>query len=215
MAERKPTKSGQATRDRILDAALETVRVEGLVGTSARAIAKTGDFNQALVFYHFGSVDELLLAALERAHGRRMERFAGRLEELSDLNELVQIGRELHSHRDDVDHSALAAIVTGWSSTNELGPRVLATLTPWNDLVSDALQRVLGQHPLGRFVPTDDLAYALAAMFLGIEMMSRLDPDEGRVERLFASLAGLASLAGPILTSIEGIAQEVDVPAEG
>ncbi|MCP3855949.1 MAG: helix-turn-helix transcriptional regulator [Actinomycetia bacterium] len=80
MATRRPSKSGQETREKILDAALETVRVEGLVGTSARAIAKAGDFNQALVFYHFGSVDELLLAAPDRAlpgragRGRRSAR---------------------------------------------------------------------------------------------------------------------------------------------
>ncbi|MCP3987556.1 MAG: TetR family transcriptional regulator [Actinomycetia bacterium] len=54
MGERKSSRSGLETRDRIIDAALDTVRVEGLVGTSVRAIARTGGFNQALVFYHFG-----------------------------------------------------------------------------------------------------------------------------------------------------------------
>lgn len=203
MAARRPSKSGQETRDKILDAALETVRVEGLVGTSARAIASTGDFNQALVFYHFGSVHELLLAALVRANERRMSRFQKRLEELDDLPSLVQIARELHGTSSHSDQTALASIVAGWSATSELGPQVLATLQPWNELVSSALKRVLGKHPLGQFVPTDDMAYAMTAMFLGIEMMSRLDPDESRAETLFASLGGLANFAGPVLASID------------
>ena len=33
-----------------------------MAGVSARAIARHGDLNQALVFYHFGSVDGLLQA---------------------------------------------------------------------------------------------------------------------------------------------------------
>ncbi len=68
MGERRTSsRTGQDTRDRIIDAALRTVRDEGLVRTSVRQIARTGGFNQALVFYHFGSVEELLLAALERS----------------------------------------------------------------------------------------------------------------------------------------------------
>jgi AcrR family transcriptional regulator len=53
------------TRQRIIDAAVETVRREGIVGTSARAIARTGGFNQALIFYHCGSVNDVLLAGLD------------------------------------------------------------------------------------------------------------------------------------------------------
>jgi AcrR family transcriptional regulator len=37
----------------------------GFAGASAREIARRADCNQALVFYHFGSVTELLLAGLD------------------------------------------------------------------------------------------------------------------------------------------------------
>lgn len=61
----EPTPS---TKGRIMDAAIETLKSEGITGTSARAIAHRGDFNQALIFYHFGSVNNLLIqAALFRA----------------------------------------------------------------------------------------------------------------------------------------------------
>ncbi len=203
MAQRRSSKSGQATKDKILDAALETVRSEGLVGTSARAIAKVGDFNQALVFYHFGSVEELLLAALQRANARRMARFEERLATLDNLPDLVQLGRELHEAVDDPDHSALSAIVAGWSMSSELGPDVLATLEPWNKLISEALKRVLADHPLSAFVPTDELAYALAALFLGLETMSRLDRNDKQTDAVFMALAALANVANPILDSME------------
>ncbi|MGW9038956.1 TetR/AcrR family transcriptional regulator, partial [Streptomyces sp. NPDC055721] len=53
----------QETRDKLLDGALRTLVEQGIAKASARAIATTAGVNQALVFYHFGSVDELLAAA--------------------------------------------------------------------------------------------------------------------------------------------------------
>ncbi|EWM11480.1 LOW QUALITY PROTEIN: TetR-family transcriptional regulator, partial [Kutzneria sp. 744] len=51
------------TRQRLIDGAIETIRQHGIAGTSARTIAATAGVNQALVFYHFGSVNDLLKAA--------------------------------------------------------------------------------------------------------------------------------------------------------
>ena len=202
MGERKNSRTGQETRDRIIDAVLTTVRNEGLVGTSARVIARTGGFNQALVFYHFGSVEDLLLAALERANDRRIERFRDRLNSVDTLTELVDIASDLHVNNDDPDHSALSAIVAGWSTSSDVGQRILATLRPWDEMVEAALQRSLADTPFSQIVPTKDLAHAIAAMFLGIELMSRLDRDDARTDSLFASLSGAAQLAGPILESM-------------
>ena len=56
-------------------------------------------------------------------------------------------------------------------------------------------------HPLAAFVPADELAYALAALFLGLEMMARLDPTDQKTDAAFAALAGLANVSAPILDS--------------
>ncbi len=204
MGERKSSRTGQVTRDRIIDAALRTVKEEGLVRTSVRVIARTGGFNQALVFYHFGSVEELLLAALERANDRRMDRFRERLEAVDSLVGLVAVALELHTadNAEDCDHSALSAIVAGWSANSEVGPRILEILHPWDELVSAALRRSLAGTPFGRVIPTDDMAHAISALFLGIELLNRLDGDDRRTSALFASLAGAANLAGPMLHAL-------------
>jgi AcrR family transcriptional regulator len=203
MGERRNSRTGLETRDRIIDAVLETVSEEGLVGTSARVIAKTGGFNQALVFYHFGSVEELLLAAIERANERRMSRFREQLESVDDLQGLVQVAIELHrSAEEDRDHAALSAIIAGWSAKSTVGPQILKILRPWDDMVSAALKRSLADTPFEHVVPTDDLAHAISAMFLGIEMLSRLDPDDARTDSLLLSLSGGANLATPLLRSL-------------
>ncbi|MGD0455999.1 MAG: TetR family transcriptional regulator, partial [Solirubrobacteraceae bacterium] len=67
---RKTPKEGVAatlapTKLKIAEAALETLKQRGFAGASAREIAGVGGFNQALIFYHFGSVQKALLAALD------------------------------------------------------------------------------------------------------------------------------------------------------
>ena len=79
-AKRKPSTSGEETKARILAATLETLTEEGIVGTSARAIARTGDFNQALIFYHFGSVDDAIVAAVGQMSDRRLKNHRAKLE---------------------------------------------------------------------------------------------------------------------------------------
>src|ERR1700731_2313647 len=88
---RAGTVAGNETRRVLVNAAIETLKSEGFVGTSARAIAKQAGCNQALVFYHFGSVVDLLLAALDEVSERRKERYEIALEGVGRPSELVDL----------------------------------------------------------------------------------------------------------------------------
>ena len=60
------------TRDALIEAAIAVLRESGFASASARRIAQRAGCNQALVFYHFGTVNDLLVAALEEVSARRM-----------------------------------------------------------------------------------------------------------------------------------------------
>jgi len=62
----RPSLSGEATRERILDAAEALFAAEGVGATSVRAITASAGVNLAAVHYHFGGKDELLDAVLAR-----------------------------------------------------------------------------------------------------------------------------------------------------
>src|ERR1700735_387826 len=64
------------TRRALVDAAVTTLKTEGFIGASARTIAARAGCNQGLVFYHFGSVASLLLAALDSVSAARRERYS-------------------------------------------------------------------------------------------------------------------------------------------
>ena len=122
---KRRTSSGDETRARIVEAALETLKSEGIVGTSARAIARQGDFNQALIFYHFGSVDDLVVAAVAEMSRRRMGNHKPKLESAGSLTELIAIGREIHNDDLVADNMAvLTQAFAGARAKSEIGAKL-------------------------------------------------------------------------------------------
>ena len=65
---------GQETRLRILDAAREMLLARGAGGTSTRSVAEEAGVPLSLVHYHFGGMQALLVAVLERENEGLLER---------------------------------------------------------------------------------------------------------------------------------------------
>jgi len=189
-----------ATRGRIVDAAIETLKREGFAGTSARAIADTGGFNQASIFYHFGGVTELLLASLQETGDRRMASYRDAVADARTLPDLVEVAARIYREDLDVGHiTVLAELIAGTSAEPGLGPRIVEQVRPWLDFTEEAVARVLGGSALERLVPVRDVAYAVVALYLGLELLSHLDRDPSAAERLFEVARGAAPLLGPLL----------------
>lgn len=190
----------EGTRQRIVEAALQTLKDKGFAATSARAIAATGSFNQALVFYHFGTVNDLLLAALDRSSEDRMARYRAAVDGVTSLPELLRVAAEVYREDLSGDHVVvLAELITGASSAPELGPQIAARLEPWIAFTEEALTRVLGQSPLPGMVPTRDLAFGIVSLYLGAAMLTRLAGDPSGAESLVTSGTTVAGLLAGVL----------------
>ncbi len=196
------------TKSRIAEAALETLKAKGFAGSSAREIASVGNFNQALIFYHFGSIHNLLLAALDLVSTRRMRAYAPAFERAQSVSELASLAREIYA--EDLENgyvTVLGEMVAGGVSTPELGGEVVARLQPWMDMVEHKLRDLLAGSVLEALVPPRDVAFAIVALYLGVDMLSHLQGDHARAESLLDLGARYAPLAGALLPS-----QRADTP---
>jgi AcrR family transcriptional regulator len=190
----KDSSRSSATRTKLVDAAIETLKAEGYAGTSARAIAERAGLNQGLIFYHFGSVATLLLAALDAVSAKRMEQYGAAVHQVGSPTELVDVATAIF--REDLDAGYVAVLVemiAGASSTPGLGPEVSARLGPWFAFAEQAVTTTLGS-PLDSVLPPGDVAYAIVALYLGLEMLTHLDGDRARALALFAHAKNLAAL---------------------
>jgi len=187
---------GARTRAQLVEAALRTLIEEGYAGTSARAIAGRAGLNPALIFYHFGGVDDLLLAALDRSSSERLERYRIETAELGDPVDFVRRISDLF--REDVEGghvTALTEMIGACLSRPQLRAQLVIRIQPWTEFVEGVLERVLERAQLPVPIPTAEPAFAIAAGYLGLNLLSRLLPDFNQTERLFELVAQLAPLA--------------------
>lgn len=187
-----------ATRQVLIDAAIESLRLDGYSGASARSIAARADSTQGLVFYHFGSVTALLLAGLDEVSSRRMERYTAAVSEVHSAAEWAAVAAQIF--REDLDQGYVAVLVemmAGATTSPALGEEVSKRITPWLTFTGQVLDQAFGRTPLASVIPTDDAAYAVVALYLGLELLSHLDGDRGRALALFERAGSLLSLFTP------------------
>jgi AcrR family transcriptional regulator len=190
----RETARSAGTKGKLVEAAIGTLKSEGFAGASARAIAERAGMNQGLIFYHFDSVANLLLAALDAVSARRLEHYGAAVERVASPTELVDVATDVF--REDLDAGYVAVLVemiAGASSTPGLGAQVSARLGPWFAFAEQAVTTTFGP-PLSAVLPPRDVAYGIVALYLGLEMLTHLDGDRTRALDLFAHAKNLAAL---------------------
>jgi AcrR family transcriptional regulator len=195
MMKKSAQTAGERTRKRIVDAALKTLKKEGFAGATSRAIARQGGFNQALIFYHFGSLDGLLLAALDQTSNERLRRYRAAVEEAETVEDMAQVAASIYAEDRDQGHmTVVSQMVAGSVARPELAKEVVARMEPWIELCEEALRKGLAKTPAAEALPLRDLAYAVVTFYLGLNLLTHLDEDRERTEALVARLQGLAPL---------------------
>lgn len=192
--------AARETKERILAAAFETLRRDGFAGATSRAIARSGGFNQALIFYHFGSVDGLLLAALDASSAARLERYRAALDEAGSTSDLLRMAGEIYREDREGGHTAVVAqLVSGSLARPDLAPAIVERMEPWISFCEDAIGRVIDGTPVAGLVPVRDLAYALMTFYLGVNLVTHLDADSSRTDALFERVAAIAPVLEQVL----------------
>lgn len=203
-AGRRDEKSEQ-TRSALVAGAIESLSEVGFAGASAREIARRAGCTQALVFYHFGSVTDLLLAALDDVSSRRLAAYADVVEEATSLSDLIDSARTIFSEDLDAGHVAvLVEMITGAQSVPGLGEQVATRLAPWRDFAESAVRASVAGSPVAALLPAQEVAHAIVAGFLGLELLATLDGDRTAALALFDRarlIAGLLDLAGGAVTT--------------
>jgi len=165
------------TKQRLIEGALQAIREHGIAGVSARTIAAAAEVNQALVFYHFGSVDDLLAAACREATRARVAVYAERLASVMSLRELLDLGRAVHAEEHKLGNvSVLAQLLAGAQSDPRLASATADSLRMWTVEIETVLSRLLKDTPVSEVAEVPGLATAISAAFVGLELYEAVDP---------------------------------------
>lgn len=181
------------TRERLLAGTIVALRDKGIAGVSARSIAAAADVNQALVFYHFGTVEELVIAACQSETQVRVSQYADQLAGVTSLRELLTVGQSLHEkERAAGNTQVLAQVLAGAQTSPTLAEAARQALGLWVSEIEATLQRVLADSPIRAALDIPGLARAVSAAFIGLELYEAADPDS--TSHAMAALAQVAVL---------------------
>jgi AcrR family transcriptional regulator len=195
--------SSEATRRQLLKATLQVIREQGFSGLSARSVAAAAGVNQALIFYHFGSMDGLVAETCRQATAERVALWSGELARVADLPALVELARRLHESEAEAGNVAVLAQALAASQANkELASVVGAALSLWLEPLEATARRILQGTLLEDLLSPGDVARTVAAAFVGVELfegvVGRQERDAFEVLERVAALAALALESGPI-----------------
>lgn len=191
--------TGGGTRSELVTAAIRSLSEVGFAGASAREIAGRAGVNQALVFYHFGSVAGLLLAAFDHVTDLRLATYRKVVADATSLVGLLDAAESAFEADLDAGYVAvLVEMLSGARTDASLAADVQRRLDPWIEVAAEAIRRIGALLPLPMPLPTADLAHVLVAGFVGLELLADAGGRKDATRTLFArarTWAGLADAA--------------------
>jgi hypothetical protein len=135
-------------------------------------------------------------------------RYREAVQQLDGLTDLVAIARRLHE--EDLESGWVALVTQMMAAANdpERGGVLLDRFDLWIELVQEALEKAAGPIPIPIVAPPREAAYKICVMLLGIEIMSRLDPERSEAEPVLTMMEGIAGLAEQLAPSMRVLGGE-------
>ena len=193
------------TREKLLDATADLLAGEGLPAVSARSIAARAGVNQALVFYHFGTVSDLLEATVRRSVDLAVASYRDRFSDVQTVADVLALGRDLsRTERSRGNVAQMAQVMAGAQSDEALARAGRYAMEKWSHELETVLSRLLPASPLDGMIAPAGVARAVAASAIGLQLYAGV--DEGGAEEAYGALDALASLVqmldalGPVTT---------------
>jgi AcrR family transcriptional regulator len=191
---RGETRSSE-TRTAIIDAAIAVLAEHGFSGTSARAVAERAGIAPGGVFYHFGSMDDLLAEVFTTCLNRRIARLHAAVDvPTSGLSTaFTQAVRDEFAH---IESRALLELVVGAIDSPVLRARVQEGLDRSFTFTREVVDLLLADSPLAEALPRDLIAQVAASAFFGLAVMDLVGAN--------TDIDGMTALVNTLLEFLRG-----------
>jgi len=190
-----PPTSAEESKRRLLEAAVEVLQTDGITAMSSRTVSQRAGVAQGLVFYHFGSVADLVAAACLAATQTRVDRHRERFESASAFVDLVDLAREVQvAEREAGTVSILGQALVAAQSDEAVAEASRQALDLWREPILDATNRLLrAGSPFAGVIDAETFTELLMAAFVGFELTDPVRPD-GLADRSFEALSTVAAV---------------------
>ena len=161
------------TKSRILDAAFRCLATSGYAALSVREIAKDAGVNHALINYHFGTKDRLVIAVLDEAIQELLVRQKQMYAAPGGFAAKWAQARRFYENDIASGFVRVQAELYAASLSNpELRAQFLPRIQAWKQVVLEAVREALAMHqpPLPPAFSAEAIASLISEFWLGMEL---------------------------------------------
>jgi AcrR family transcriptional regulator len=198
---RRGESAGQQARTAIVDATVASLAEDGFSATSARAVADRAGIAAGGVFYHFGSMDDLLAVVFAQCLAARLDRLRAVL--AAPQGALPEALRDAVSAEFAHPESrALLELVVGAAGSPGLAAQVRAGIAESFVFTRQVVDRLLAGSPLAGLLPLDLVAQIAASAFFGLSVLDLVGSDVD-VDGMTALVGALTRLGAPSPAAVD------------
>ena len=189
---------GAATSGLILQAARRRLIEEGYANLSVREIAADAGVNHALIGYHFKGKQQLVMAVLDKANARLLERQARMYDDAGSASE--QWRQACAFYDEDLASGFVKLLMELMGASfhddalrKEFTPRLLA----WQKLVEEAVDRFVSDTGLELPISARAISAGITWFWMGMEasMALGINEEQGHQREALAAMATLLQRA--------------------
>ncbi len=177
------------TKSRILDAPFRCLATSGYAALSVREIAKDAGVNHALINYHFGTKDRLVIAVLDEANQELLVRQKQMYTAPGGFAAKWAQARRFYENDIASGFVRVQAELYAASLSNpELRAQFLPRIQTWKQVVLEAVREALAMHqpPLPPAFSAEAIASLISEFWLGMEFARLIGGAEEQARHTLA-----------------------------
>jgi AcrR family transcriptional regulator len=170
--ERRLTRKGRATRDRIVAAAAELIALHGVAGTNTEQVRHAAGVSGSQLYHYFDSKQALIRAVITRQADLALLSDLGPLDSLEALRAWADAAIERQEDPEgDCSLATLAGELSG--SDEESRAELSQGFLRWKSVLEEGLRRMRERGDLRSEADVAELAYALLAGLQGGTLLTQ------------------------------------------
>jgi AcrR family transcriptional regulator len=182
------TAQGAASRERLLDAAIDLIAERGYSASSVEALCRRAGVAKTALYWHFGSKEGLLAAAMEKVANAWIEEIQKSVYLARDPAQRLERAFEGMRRMVEARPQILRLLLAVANERAEVAPETRQRLRAVFQRAEAALVEGI-EDAVGRTLPDLDLvAHTTIGLVQAASLRLVLDPEETDLDRLFADL---------------------------
>ncbi|HET6305449.1 MAG TPA: helix-turn-helix domain-containing protein [Myxococcota bacterium] len=182
------TAQGAASRERLLDAAIDLIAERGYSASSVEALCRRAGVAKTALYWHFGSKEGLLAAAMEKVANAWIEEIQKSVYLARDPAQRLERAFEGLRRMVEARPQILRLLLAVANERAEVAPETRQRLRAVFQRAEAALVQGI-EDAVGRTLPDLDLvAHTTIGLVQAASLRLVLDPEETDLDRLFADL---------------------------